>query len=183
MKKMVLIFCLFLPVAVWGQQKLLSRNAHIHFISHTDIIDIEGQTHQAGSIINLVNGEIVFAVPMKSFKFELALAEDHFNEDYLESEKYPKASFAGSIKNISEFNLNQEGVFEAQVEGTLNLHGQSRQISAKAILEKMNEKWVGQCTFSILLADYNIQIPNLVKDKVAPVIPIVIKAEYSLLNK
>ncbi len=183
MKKMILIFCLFLPCAVWGQQKMLSRNAHIHFISHTDIIDIEGQTHQAGSIINLENGEIVFAVPMKSFKFELALAEDHFNEDYVESEKYPKASFAGKIKNISAFNISQTGVFEAEVEGTLILHGQSRQIFVKASLEKMDEKWVGQCTFNILLADYQIQIPNLVKDKVAPVIPVVIKAEYSLLNK
>ena len=184
MKYIFLISLFFiLIINSFGQEKYFTRNGHIYFISRTAAIDIDANNHQVGSIINIKTGEMVFSVLMKSFEFELALAEDHFNEDYVESDKYPKSKFKGKILNINEIDLNRNGNYNVKIEGELSIHGKAKTIKKFGTLLVKNGKITGKSEFTILLDDFNIKVPNMVKDKVAKEIEIKVNLTYELYNK
>jgi len=183
MNKLLFILLMTLNLAGFSQDKYITRTGHAYFISHTDIIDIDGDNYQVGSILNIKTGEMIFTVLMKSFQFTLALAEEHFNENYVESHKFPKATFKGKILNIEQIDLTKAGKYSVEVEGDLTIHGETNKIKEKGLLEVKGDKIYATSKFSIALKDYKIGIPKLVADKVAPIIPISINLEYELLNK
>ena len=98
--------------AVMAQDKYFTKSGHISFFSSTPMENIEGNNTTASSVLDARSGKMEFAVLMKAFKFEKALMEEHFNENYVESGKYPKATFAGAITNFSGVDLKKNGTYK-----------------------------------------------------------------------
>jgi polyisoprenoid-binding protein YceI len=115
---------------------------------------------------------VVDKVLIKSFVFEKALMKEHFNENYLESDKYPIALLKGKVANLDEVNFAQDGTYEADIEGELTMHGITRPISEKGTFEVKGNQITGKSKFTILLADYEVKIPSTVADNIAKEIEI-----------
>jgi len=129
-------------------------------------------------MVNNKTGEIVFNVLIKSFHFKRALMEEHFNENYLESSKIPKATFKGKITDLSAVNFAKDGTYKATVTGELNLHGATQQVTMPATVTIAGGNIRGQASFKIKPEDYKIVIPSLVQDKVAKVVDISVDCLY-----
>ncbi|MCX6227495.1 MAG: YceI family protein [Bacteroidia bacterium] len=185
MKKSILILLLLTLVApVMSQDTLwFTRTGHIYFISHTDIIDIDANNYQTGSFLNTRSGEMAFTLLMKSFQFTLPLAEEHFNENYVESEKFPKATFKGKILDFDPSKLIPDADYKVIVEGELTIHGITSKVREKGILVRSGNEIRAVSKFTILLDTYNIKVPNIVEDKVAKEIPIDINMKYEPYKK
>lgn len=150
-----------------AQDRYLSKTGHVYFLSHTDIIDIEGYNTQANAIFDMKTGEIAVIVLIKAFEFTLATAEEHFNETYMESHVFPKAKFNGKIFGYPFANNGFDGVNQVKVTGELTIHGVTRSVTADALLEKKGEDLKGTCRFRVRLEDYAIKVPKVVEDRVA----------------
>ena len=183
MKTIITIAFLLIIINCHSQEKYITRTGHIYFISKTDAIDIDADNHQAGSIFNYETGEIVFAVVMKAFKFKLALAEDHFNEDYVESYEFPKSKFKGQILNYNNIDLTKDSLYLVDVKGELTIHGITKNIQKKGTIQKQGNVIIAKSEFSILLDDYEIKVPDLVRERVAKEIQIKINMEYKPYEK
>lgn len=184
--KRILSFCvLFSLLTMQGmsQERYFTRNGKVSFYSDAPAEKIEAHNAQATSVMDVTTGNFEFAVLMKAFEFEKALMMEHFHENYAESDKYPKSVFKGSITNMATVNLLKDGKYPVQYKGAMTLHGVTKEISGSGTLEVKGGKIITNSTFMIPLADYNIQIPALVKDKVAKEVKIVVNAAYDKFNK
>lgn len=159
-------------------QKYLTRNGHISFFSSTPIEDIEAHNYQASSIIDTETGDIAFTLLIKGFQFEKALMQEHFNEKYMESDKFPKATFKGTITNIEEVNLNEPGTYTVTVSGELTIHGVTKEVTSQATITHKEGKLIAKATFPVTVADYNITIPSVVRDNIAKVVEVSVDATY-----
>ena len=179
---LLILITLFNPVR--SQDTLwFTKTGHIYFISHTDIIDIDANHYQTGSFLNTRSGEIAFTLLMKSFKFTLPLAEEHFNENYVESEKFPKATFTGKILNFDPARLIQDVDYEVVIEGDLTIHGFTSVVRESGVLHRSGNEISAVSKFTILLDTYNIKIPAIVEDRVAKEIPIDVNLKYEPYKK
>jgi polyisoprenoid-binding protein YceI len=165
----------------FAQEVLLTRTGFIGFTSLTPLEKIEGRTHSAASALDKQSGQLEFSVLIKSFAFQKALMQEHFNENYLESDKYPKAQFKGNIEDVSKVKFNQPGDYTVTVSGELMLHGQTKRISTQAIFKVTPEGINATSEFTILLEDYKIKIPALVKDKISKTVQINIQLQYEAI--
>ena len=129
MKKIVLLSLLALSAFSLKAQKYITRNGFIRFFGETQFETIKADNNQVASILDTQTGEIVFQALMKSFQFEKALMEEHFNENYVESDKYPKAVFKGKIADLSAVDFTKNGVYNVQVQGELSLHNVTKNIT------------------------------------------------------
>src|SRR5690554_5178701 len=120
---------LILPLITEAQDRYITRQGFISFYSHTPVEDIEAVNNQVLSIVDLESGAVAVSMLMKSFQFEKALMQEHFNEKYVESDKYPKATFTGKIANLSDIDLSQDGAYTARVEGEVTIHGVTRPLT------------------------------------------------------
>jgi polyisoprenoid-binding protein YceI len=109
--------------------------------------------------------------------------EEHFNENYMESDKFPKSTFKGSISNIKDVNFAKDGTYKVSTAGTLTMHGVSKQVTIPATITIKGGKISASSTFMVLLSDYNIAIPSVVKDKIAKDIKITVNCDYELYVK
>lgn len=179
MKQTIIFLLCFFPAMVAGAQgKYLTRTGHISFYSKTPLEDIQASNRQAASVIDFATGEIVFSVLMKSFEFPKALMEEHFNENYVESDKYPKATFKGKIVNIQTVDVQKNGSYPVEVEGELTIHGITKPVKTTGVLKVKDNKIHGKSHFNVAVADYNIQIPQLVRENIAKNIDIQIDMVY-----
>lgn len=185
MKRLAILFFLsVVPLMASTQDTLwFTRSGHIYFISHTDIIDIDANHYQVGSFFNTRTGELVFTLLMKSFQFTLPLAEEHFNENYVESEKYPKSTFKGKITGYDPARLLSNADYPVEVEGDLTIHGVTARVKEKGVIRKNGDEIRATSRFNILLDTYRIKVPNIVADRVATVIPIDVEMVYKLYQK
>lgn len=142
--------------------------------------EIEAINSEATSFLNISNGDLVFAVLVKSFRFQKALMEEHFNENYLESSKFPKSDFKGKITNLSEVNFKKDGDYKVNVEGNLTMHGVTLPVNAAGTISVKGGKFKAVSSFKIKLADYKIDRPSVVKDKINEEATISIDAIYEL---
>jgi len=180
MRTCLLILVLsMLTLPVRPQDSLwFTRSGHIYFISHTPIIDIDANHYQVGSFLNAATGEMAFTLLMKSFQFTLPLAEEHFNENYVESEKYPKATFKGKILGFDPKQMLSGDDYTVEVEGDLTIHGVTAKVKEKGKIRKTGPEIRATSSFSILLSTYKIKIPEIVADRVATTIPIQVEMVY-----
>jgi len=112
------------------------------------------------------------------FKFEKALMQEHFNENYMESSKFPKASFQGTITDPSKVNFNKDGIYQVVVAGNLTMHGVTKNLSIPAIIHVADKKISGESKFDIKLADYNITIPSVVAKQISENVTISVNCMY-----
>jgi polyisoprenoid-binding protein YceI len=141
--------------------------------------NIEAVNNEVTSMLNPTSGEVVFAILVKSFRFERALMEEHFNENYMESDKLPKATFQGKITNLSSINFSKDGNYTAAIEGDLTIHGVKQHITSTGNLVVSNGKISATSSFQIKPSDYKINIPSLVAEKIASAIEVKVNCLYA----
>ena len=137
MKKQILIIAVFLSLAAtMYAQNFFTRDGKVKFdaTSANSPEKIEALSKTASCVIDAATGKMQWAVLVKGFQFEKALMEEHFNENYMESSKFPKATFSGSITNLSEVNLAKDGTYNAQVTGKMTVHGVTKDITTNGAL-------------------------------------------------
>jgi len=185
-KNLIIGFALVLISAFTAsaQTKFFTRNGKIVFdaTSRTSTEKVAAKNEKATSILDASNGQVEFAVLMKAFMFDKALMEEHFNENYVESDKFPKATFKGSIQNMSEINLTKEGTYTAKISGKLTIHGVTNDVVTTGTITVKGTAISAKSEFKIVLTDYKIEIPSLVQDKVAKEATITIDVNYEPLK-
>lgn len=164
-------------------EKYITKSGHVSFFSEAPLENIEANNNQVTSILDTETGEMVYSLLMKSFQFEKALMQEHFNEKYVHSEKYPKSTFQGKIVDMSAIDFSKNGTYEVEVAGTLNLHGVSKEISSKGTIEVKDGEILADAKFDLTLADYDIKIPSTVADNIAEVVEVTVDMDYKPLNK
>lgn len=165
LKKNLIIILGFISFGLQAQKTYSTKSAEVKFFSHTVAEDIEAINHQVICTLNDKTGQVNFAVLIKGFKFENTLMEQHFNEkDYMYSAKYPKASFAGTITNISSINFAKNGTYKLSAGGVLNLHGVSQKILATGSIIILNGKVSLKSSFMIQPKKYGINVPDIADD-------------------
>ena len=180
MKTLSILLLIFsTSISAFGQ-KYMTQSGQIQFFSKTPVENIEAINNQVSSVINLDNGEMAFSLLMKAFVFEKALMQEHFNEKYVESDKYPKATFKGTIQDFTALNLSSTAQ-TVHVKGILSIHGVSKEIETTASLSLADEIVSGQCRFVVALDDYGIKVPSVVKDNIASRIEITVDISYEKL--
>ena len=162
MKNLVLTLIIaVMSISAFGQNKLSTTSGHIKFFSSTPAEDIEANNYKAISIIKPAIGTIVFSIPMQSFEFEKSLMQKHYNsERFLDTKKFPKSKFKGTITNIADIDFNGNGSYQAAVKGTLTIHGISKEVSEKFIITVKDGNITGITEFNIVLADYGIMFKD-----------------------
>jgi polyisoprenoid-binding protein YceI len=179
MKTKVLMTAFIFLAFTLNAQKFMTKNGYIGFYSHTPMEDIKGDNNQVASILNASTGEIVFQVLMKSFKFEKALMEEHFNENYAESEKFPKSTFKGKIANLSDIDFSKTGSYKVTVDGELSIHGATQNVSTPGEIEITEGGVNARSQFIIHPEDYKIEIPAVVSEKIAKEITVTVDVKMA----
>jgi len=159
-------------------QKYYTKNGSISFFSKTNLENISADNNQAVSVLNTQTGELQFSLIIKNFHFKKALMEEHFNENYLESEKFPKASFKGTIADIAKVNFTTDGVYPVTVAGDLTIHGITQKVTTNGTVTVKAGKINATSKFNAKPADYNISIPKLVKDNISETIEVTVNCDY-----
>lgn len=167
---------------VTGQDKYMTRDGYIRFYSHTPVEDIEAVNNYVGSILNKATGEIVFTLKMTDFNFEKRLMQRHFNDSYVESDKYPTSTFKGFITNNDKVDYSTADSYSVVVEGDLTIHGVTNSISTPGTIEVTEEGIKGAAKFIVKPADYDIKIPKIVRRKIAEEMEITVKIHYKPLT-
>ncbi len=186
MKKSILtiIVTLFIVFSLNAQKTFFTKSGFIGFFSSTPLENIDARNHQVVSFLKTADGSLNFGVLVKSFKFKNALMEEHFNENYAESDKYPKAKFKGRILHIDNIDFDKDGSNTAVVEGKLTFHGATNTIKLNNVeLIVSGDKLKGKASFLVKPEDYNIEIPAIVRGKIAKEITVNIEIEYNLYRK
>jgi YceI-like domain len=158
---LILIACIHLT---GSGQVYSTRTGFIGFYSKTALEDIRAENNQVYAIIDAGKKNLAFAMLLKGFIFPKELMQEHFNENYVESDKYPKASFSGAY--TGDVPLDKEGTYKVMVKGNLTLHNITKTIETPATLEVRGGKLSGQAEFRLKPEDFNISIPSVVRDKI-----------------
>lgn len=166
-KQVLLLSALALSTTLHAQDKYFTKSGKVQFYSKAPMEEIEARNKTAAAILDTKTGALQFSVLMKSFEFEKALMQEHFNENYVESDKFPKADFKGTIVNNSAINYSKDGQYTAQIKGKLTIHGVTRDVETTGTIKVNGGKIEAASAFGIALSDYQISIPSVVKDKIA----------------
>jgi hypothetical protein len=158
-------------------QMYMAQNGEVSFFSKTPLEDIDALNKQVGSIINPSNNEVAVQMRVTNFVFPNKLMQEHFNENYLESEKFPSATFKGKIREV--IDLNTPGTYAVTAAGTANIHGITKPIELKGTILSTGNQLTLNCQFEIKLVDYKIDIPRIVFAKIAEVIRVTSKINYT----
>jgi hypothetical protein len=164
---------LFLLLAVAhsqvSAQKFFTKSGRIDFnaTAPSSPETIEAVNRTVTCVLDAATGQLQFAVLIKGFTFERALMQEHFNENYLESDKYPKAEFKGAITNNSAVNYAKDGDYTVTVKGKLTMHGETRDVESSGKISVKGGKISASANFNAVLGDYKVAVPALVSDKVS----------------
>lgn len=165
----VLVFSFWLSGVLSAQDKYITKEGYVSFFSHSIVEDIKADNNQVLSVIDVKTGKIAIQLLMRSFMFKKALMQEHFNENYVESYKYPKATFSGELVNFSEMG-GENG--ETEITGILTVHGREKEISTKVDVEISPNEIVLTGDFMVEVADFDIKIPAVVANNIAKTIKV-----------
>ncbi|WP_245328272.1 YceI family protein [Hymenobacter aquaticus] len=150
----------------------MTKTGRVTFFSTSILEDIEARNTATAAVLDLAGGQLAFSVPVQEFVFKRTLMQEHFNENYMESNKYPKATFSGHFIGLDVAALNDPGTHSVKVEGDLTIHGVTHHLTVPATLELKNNQLAAFALFSVAPADYNIEIPLLVRENIAKIVSI-----------
>lgn len=177
MKHLLLLLGLLGPLAAapaQAQTRYLTRTGTISFFSATPIEDIQARNQAVAAVVDAQSGQVAFTVRMREFKFPKTLMQEHFNENYVESEKYPSATFTGQLAGL-EAALAGSGPQPVQVEGELTIHGVTQHVRVPGTLEKQGERLLMKAKFAVAPAAYRIEIPALVRGHIAQSVEVTVE--------
>lgn len=167
MKSILVVTLLLTVVSASAQPVYMSKSGTISFFAGTAVEDIDATNEKALSFFNTETGEVVISIPNKEFHFRRSLMEEHFNENYMETEKYPKSEFKGKINNIKSINFTEAGPFQASVTGQLSIHGLSKERTLDVAIRKDGTRLIAETKFKVLLEDHKIDRPKILWEKIA----------------
>lgn len=167
MKKIALLLFLSLATASFSQEKKSTKTGEITFeASVPSFEEVKATNKNVSCILNTKTGEIAALALVKGFRFKVALMEEHFNENYIESNKYPKAIFKGKIENF-DMNKLSSTPQKFTIKGTLELHGKTKNITSLATIKKSGSSIEITNEFDVNVDDFNIDIPSVVSKKLS----------------
>jgi polyisoprenoid-binding protein YceI len=162
-----------------AQERYFTKTAYLSFLSETLLENIFGESNESASFLDVKTGEVAFSVSITSFQFKNKLMQEHFNENYMESGKFPKATFSGKLENYSGLDMNSKNPQNFVVKGKMNIHGTDQEVISNVIISvtapgKIN----GTSTFKLMPENYGIKIPSAIGMKIAKEVDITVKADY-----
>jgi hypothetical protein len=181
MKYITMILLAWLTVNHAGQDIYTCKNANINLYSSAPIEDIEATATNGVSVFNAGTGELDFSVPIRGFHFPKALMEEHFNENYIESDKYPQATFKGKIQEHPD--LSKDGTYPVTATGDFQVHGVTQTRTITGNLKVNNNVITMTSEFMVKCADHHIEIPQIVFHHIAESIRIRVAATYTTFKK
>ena len=181
--KILFTLCLILLFSVSkAQNRFYTKNAKVNFFSETPLEDIDAKNKSSVAILDTKTGTLQFSLLIKGFEFKNEEMQEHFNEDYMESDKFPKAEFKGQVLNNASVNYLKAGTYNVQVKGLLTMHGVTKEVQTNGTIKVDNDGIKANSTFNIAIADYGIKISKLVRDKIAKNIKVTVDAKLDQLK-
>lgn len=178
---LALLFIILGP-SIIKAQRYFTKAGTIYFNASGNSEIVEATNKSVTSVMDTQTGALQFSVMMKAFQFDKALMEEHFNENYVESSRFPKCEFKGEIQNNQQIQYNKEGSFQSIVKGKLTIHGITKDVEASGTISVKDGKIHALSEFKILLSDFNIEIPGLVKDKISNEVKIRVDCSMEILK-
>ena len=179
MKYLFLLIVLLSASLSLKAQKYVAKDGYIGFFSSAPLEDIKADNNQAAGVMDIGTGEVIFQVYIRSFHFRKALMEEHFNENYMESEKYPKATFKGKISDLSAVNFSRPGKYDIAVEGELTIRSVTKKITVQGAIEVAGQGFNAGSKFKISPEDYEIKIPSIVRDNIAKIVEVTVDMKFT----
>ena len=164
-------------------QKFFTKDGSIKFSSNAKLEKIEATNNKASIIVDVPTGAIEIAVLIKGFIFENAFMGEHFNETYMESDKFPKANFKGKIENPASVNFTKAGTYKAKVTGELTMHGVTKPVATEATFVVADGKVNTEAKFTVKASDFDVKIPGDKTDNISNVIDVNCKSTLTELKK
>lgn len=167
MKNLFAFGLVLFTATLFAQDKVITKNGSITFEASVPAFEeVKAKNENVTCILNTKTGEIASSALIKGFRFKIALMEEHFNENYMESDRYPKATFKGTIINFDSAKLTT-AYADYTVKGKLEIHGKSKDISTLAKIRKTDKGIELNTNFDVNASDFAIEIPSVVKNKVS----------------
>lgn len=177
MNKLLLLFFTIYGVGlVNAQDQYLTRQGEVTFFSYTSVENIQATNNQVASILYPSSKKVGVRILMRAFTFEKSLMYEHFNESYIESDLYPKATFQG---DIIDFDPNQEGTQTRIIKGDFTLRGIVRPIEFKAMIVKTDDTYAISGTLEVSIKDYEIKVPPILSPNIAKNVQVSFKFQYA----
>lgn len=171
MKIILACLCLWVPVTSHAQ-KYISEKSTVTFFSKASVEDIAAHNEKSMGIFDPNTTDIAFSIPIGEFEFEKSLMKEHFNEKYMETEKYPKATFQGKLTGFSK---DAAGPQTAHTKGQLNVHGVAREVDIQGTAEVRGDRIMLAAKFIVRLEDHSIKIPQLLWKNIAETVEVTIE--------
>lgn len=154
--------------------KYVTKTGTVRFYSDAPLETIEAVNKQVNAALDSESGDVLYKILIKSFLFEKALMQEHFNENYLESDKFPTAKYTAKITNLSDIKFDTEGIYDAKVDGSITIHGISRPLKTSGTIEVRKNDIHIHSVFKVNLGDFDISIPGAVTGKIAKEVEVTI---------
>ncbi|SFF57592.1 YceI family protein [Thermoflexibacter ruber] len=164
-----------------AQDRYLLENSFVRFFSDGIVEDIEATNKDAKGIIDFSKNEFLIKIPIKSFKFASALMQEHFNENYMESDKFPEGTFKGKIEG--SYELGKNGIYQVNTIGDLTIHGVTKPRNIPAFIYVKDGKIALESKFMIRVAEHKIKIPSIVIRNIAEEVEVTIKSDLKKYDK
>lgn len=179
----LLLISIIFSVNAFSQNVYFTKSAKVSFFSKSSLENIDAVNSEVTSFLDVAKGEFAFVSLIKSFKFKKALMEEHFNENYMESNTFPKANFKGSIEDISKVNFTKDGSYNVSVKGDMTIHGVTKPVTAPGVINVAGGKISANSRFSVKVKDFGIKVPAMYANNIAETIEITVDAKYDPLKK
>jgi hypothetical protein len=175
----------FLVVCVQtlSAQRYYTKTGRITFTSQAPLEKIESSNNNSLIVLDAATGKLECSVLIKGFQFTKALMQEHFNENYMESHKYPKGLFKGTVTNMKDIRLDKDGVYTANLKGDLTLHGVTKPLTTSGKITVKGGNVAATTSFEVVVADFNIEIPKVVKDNIAEKVKVAVSADLQLMDE
>jgi hypothetical protein len=177
----LVVIYLGLSFSLANGQKYFSKTGHIHFISVAPIETIQADNNNGYAVLDVGTGLIECAVLIKGFKFEKALMQQHFNENYLESDKYPKSVFKGTI-NMANIRLDVNQTYQVNVNGELTIRGITKPLVCPVKLSVQSGVISVATAFDVTIADYGIEVPGVVRGNISKTVKVTVNTDLHPMN-
>lgn len=177
MKKFLFLsFIFFTAYSLEAQKIFQTKSGKVSFFSSTPVEDIKANNYQVDSKLS-TNGQVVFLMAVRGFVFRNALMQEHFNENYMESTKYPKASFFGNITNIQSVDFSKDGSYPVNITGNMEIHGVKKPLTTAGTLTIKKGKVEANSEFKLNITDFGIK-GSYIGEKIAREITITLNCKY-----
>jgi polyisoprenoid-binding protein YceI len=176
----ILALLLFIT-SIYAQDVFITPNAKVSFHSKTPIEDIDGTSNKVASVLNIKTKQVFFKIQNTTFQFKEKLMQEHFNENYMESDKFPTSDFNGKI--LDEIDLTKTGSYKVTIVGILNIHGKKKEYKVPGTILSNANGMTLTSVFKIKLADHGVEIPTIVFTKIAEQLDLEITANYKPFTK